>query len=183
MTTDNERKNLLMSIHGIQFLISSKGSFMCTIPQTGYHIQLPLLHQLGITGVLGPPGGINVMVHCIMSGHSTMDSKTWSYTRLFIATQNGPSWEFACYLIKAFNFFQIFKTSLYLYIWTCNCNCEYLDNGLEANPVVSTEMVTVTEYHDNGLEANPVVSTEMVTVTVNTLTMVWKLTQLFLQRW
>ena len=31
------------------FLISSKGSFICTIPQIGYYIQMPLLHQLWIT--------------------------------------------------------------------------------------------------------------------------------------
>ena len=32
--SDNERVNLLPQ-HGLLFLISSKGSFICTIPQTG----------------------------------------------------------------------------------------------------------------------------------------------------
>ena len=31
--------------HGLLFPISSKGSFICTIPQTGWHIPRPLLHQ------------------------------------------------------------------------------------------------------------------------------------------
>ena len=30
--------------HGLLFLISSKGSFICIIPQTGLHIPQPLLH-------------------------------------------------------------------------------------------------------------------------------------------
>ena len=32
------------------FLINSKSSFICTIPQTGYHIPQPLLQQLWSTG-------------------------------------------------------------------------------------------------------------------------------------
>ena len=31
--------------HGLLFPINSKGSFICTIPQTGLHIPRPLLHQ------------------------------------------------------------------------------------------------------------------------------------------
>ena len=31
--------------HRLLFPINSKGSFICTIPQTGYHIPQPLLHQ------------------------------------------------------------------------------------------------------------------------------------------
>ena len=31
--------------HGLLFSINSKGSFICTIPQTGLHIPWPLLHQ------------------------------------------------------------------------------------------------------------------------------------------
>ena len=31
--------------HGLLFPISSNGSFICIIPQTGYHIPRPLLHQ------------------------------------------------------------------------------------------------------------------------------------------
>ena len=41
--SDSERGNLLPQ-HGLLFSISSKGSFICTIPQTGYHIPRSLLH-------------------------------------------------------------------------------------------------------------------------------------------
>ena len=47
--SDRERGNLLPS-HELLFLISSKGSFICTIPQTGQHIPQPLLHQSWSTG-------------------------------------------------------------------------------------------------------------------------------------
>ena len=33
--SDRERGNLLLPPHGLLFPISSKGSFICTIPQTG----------------------------------------------------------------------------------------------------------------------------------------------------
>ena len=46
--SDSERGNPLPP-HGLLFLISSKGSFICTIPQTELHIQRPLLHQLWST--------------------------------------------------------------------------------------------------------------------------------------
>ena len=36
--------------HGLLFPISSRGSFICTIPQTGWHIPRPLLHQSWGTG-------------------------------------------------------------------------------------------------------------------------------------
>ena len=42
--TDSDRGNLLPP-HGLLFLINSKGSFICTIPQTGLLIPRPLLHQ------------------------------------------------------------------------------------------------------------------------------------------
>ena len=42
MTTNIMRRNPLLPLHGLLFLISSKGSFICTIPQTGYHIQWSL---------------------------------------------------------------------------------------------------------------------------------------------
>ena len=45
----SERGNLLLP-HGLLFPISSKGYFICTIPQTGQHIPRPLLHQLWSTG-------------------------------------------------------------------------------------------------------------------------------------
>ena len=47
--SDSERRNPLPP-HGLLFLISSKGSFISTIPQTGQHIQRPLLHQSWSTG-------------------------------------------------------------------------------------------------------------------------------------
>ena len=45
-----ERENLLPPLHGLLFPISSKSYFICTIPQTGYHIPRSLLHQLLSTG-------------------------------------------------------------------------------------------------------------------------------------
>ena len=39
-----------MPPHGLLVPISSKGSFICTIPQTGWHIPRPLLHQSWSTG-------------------------------------------------------------------------------------------------------------------------------------
>ena len=47
--TDSERGNPLPP-HGLLFPIYSKGSFICTIPQTGLHIPRPLLHQSWSTG-------------------------------------------------------------------------------------------------------------------------------------
>ena len=47
--SDSERGNPLPP-HGLLFPISSKGSFICTIPQTGEHIPRPLLHQSWSTG-------------------------------------------------------------------------------------------------------------------------------------
>ena len=42
----SERRNPLLPLCGLLFPISSKGSFTCTIPQTGEYITEPLLHQL-----------------------------------------------------------------------------------------------------------------------------------------
>ena len=47
--SDSERGNPLPP-HGLLFPINSKGSFICTIPQTGQHIPWPLLHQSWSTG-------------------------------------------------------------------------------------------------------------------------------------
>ena len=47
--SDSERGNPLLP-HGLLFLISSKGSFICTIPQTGQHIPRLLVHQSLSTG-------------------------------------------------------------------------------------------------------------------------------------
>ena len=46
---DNDRGNPLPP-HGLLFLISSKGSFICIIPHTGYYIPRPWLHQSWNTG-------------------------------------------------------------------------------------------------------------------------------------
>ena len=47
--SDSEKGNPLPP-HRLLFPISSKGSFICTIPQTGQHIPQPLLHQSWSTG-------------------------------------------------------------------------------------------------------------------------------------
>ena len=47
--SDSERGNPLPP-HWLLFPISIKGSFICTIPQTGLHIPRPLLHQSLNTG-------------------------------------------------------------------------------------------------------------------------------------
>ena len=47
--SDSKRGNPLPP-HGLLFPIDSKGSFICTIPQTGYHIPRPLIHQSWSTG-------------------------------------------------------------------------------------------------------------------------------------
>ena len=47
--SDSERGNPLLP-HGLLFPISSKGSFICIIPQTGQYIPRPLLHQSLSTG-------------------------------------------------------------------------------------------------------------------------------------
>ena len=44
--SNNERVNPLPPLLELLFSINSKGSFTCTIPQTGYYIPRPLLHQL-----------------------------------------------------------------------------------------------------------------------------------------
>ena len=45
----SERGNPLLP-HGLLFPISSEGSFICTIPQTGWHTPQPLVHQSWSTG-------------------------------------------------------------------------------------------------------------------------------------
>ena len=47
--SDSERGNALLP-HGLLFSINSKVFFICIIPQTGYHIPQPLLHQSWSTG-------------------------------------------------------------------------------------------------------------------------------------
>ena len=45
--SDSEKGNLLPQ-HRLLFPINRKGSFICTIPQTGQHIPQPLLHHEGL---------------------------------------------------------------------------------------------------------------------------------------
>ena len=47
--SDNERGNPLLP-HGLLFTIGSNGYFIGIIPQTGWHIPRPLLHQSWSTG-------------------------------------------------------------------------------------------------------------------------------------
>ena len=47
--SDSEKENPLPP-HRLLFPINSKGSFICTIPQTYWHIPRPLLHQSWSTG-------------------------------------------------------------------------------------------------------------------------------------
>ena len=49
--SDSEKGNPLPP-HRLLLSINSKGSFICTIPQTGYHIPRPLLHQSWSTGYI-----------------------------------------------------------------------------------------------------------------------------------
>ena len=46
----SERGNLLLSLHGLIFLISSMGSFICTFQQTGQHVLWYFLHRSWNTG-------------------------------------------------------------------------------------------------------------------------------------
>ena len=47
---NNQRGNPLSPLQGLLFFISSKGSFICTIQHTGYHLAQPLLYHLWSTG-------------------------------------------------------------------------------------------------------------------------------------
>ena len=49
-TTSIRRENLLLSLHGLLFPISSKGSFLHTIPSVRKVIPGPMSHQMWITG-------------------------------------------------------------------------------------------------------------------------------------
>ena len=52
--SERERGNPLLP-HGLLFPISSKGYFICAVPQTGQHIPQPLLHQSWSTGSIQQP--------------------------------------------------------------------------------------------------------------------------------
>ena len=63
--SDSEKGNPLPP-HRLLFSINSKGSFICTITQTGYHIPRPLLHQLWSTGWRETHTYINMCVYKLM---------------------------------------------------------------------------------------------------------------------
>ena len=72
--SDSERGNSLPP-HGILIPISSKGSFICIIPQTGWHIPRPLLHsRRSLAGTrnssMSPPWRIDPTTHRVMSERS-----------------------------------------------------------------------------------------------------------------
>ena len=46
-------ENPLSPLYGLLFLISSKGYFICTIPQTGWHIKQLLLHYTSRAALAG----------------------------------------------------------------------------------------------------------------------------------
>ena len=79
--SDNQRGNPLPPLHGLLFLISSKGSYIdiCTTPQTGYHIQRPQLIQSCSTGWNKKQLKDSTMrdytptTHRTVSGRSTME--------------------------------------------------------------------------------------------------------------
>ena len=52
---DSEGGNLLSPQHGLRFPISSKGSFICTITQTGQHIPRPVTLAGMRNSSVGPP--------------------------------------------------------------------------------------------------------------------------------
>ena len=75
---DSERKNLLPQQHGLFFLISSMGSFICTSNRlNSIHHGLCYTGQGGLAGMknssMGPQWGINLMTHHTMSWCSTME--------------------------------------------------------------------------------------------------------------
>ena len=55
--SESEKGNPLPP-HRLLFPINSKGSFICTIPQTGLHIPRPLLHQSWSTGSTRKKGNV-----------------------------------------------------------------------------------------------------------------------------
>ena len=80
--SDSKRGNPL-PLYRLLFPISSKGSFICIIPQTGYHIPQHLLHQSWSTGwmrnsSMGPPWRTDLMTHHTMSKRSCHRAKSCS---------------------------------------------------------------------------------------------------------
>ena len=62
--SDSEKGNLLLLLHGLLFLISSKGSFVCTIyRQDSTYTSSEELAGMRNSSV-GPPSGIDPTTHC-----------------------------------------------------------------------------------------------------------------------
>ena len=72
-TTSYKKFELLLALQGLFFPISSKGSFICTIHQTGWHIPWPLLHQLHMMDQSDDPSQHEQTLH-------------QSVTRIFLST-------------------------------------------------------------------------------------------------
>ena len=69
---DYKRGNLKHPLYVLLFLISRKGSFICSIPQTGLHITQPLLNHLGALAGTSKSGN-NLMTYYTMSRRSTTE--------------------------------------------------------------------------------------------------------------
>ena len=81
--SDCERGNPLLP-HGILLLNSSKGAFICIIPQTGQHIPHTLSHQLWSTrnSSMGPQWSITPKTHCTISKRSYHRATSCSLVRI-----------------------------------------------------------------------------------------------------
>ena len=69
---DTVKGPLLLPLYGLIFMINSKGSFICTIPQTGQYIPCPCNTSCrALSGTtnnsVGPPRGINLMTRRTIS--------------------------------------------------------------------------------------------------------------------
>ena len=72
----SKRKNPLLPLHRLLFLISSKGPFIIIITwtrqYTPYHFYTTHAAVAGMgNSSVGPPCGIDLMTHCTMNRHST----------------------------------------------------------------------------------------------------------------
>ena len=67
---DGDRGNLLPPLHGLLFLISSKESFICTVPQTSCYTSRGALARTR-NNSMGPPWRIDPTNHCTMTKCST----------------------------------------------------------------------------------------------------------------
>ena len=84
--SDSEKENLMPSLHRLLFPISSKGSFICTIPDRTVHTMAfvtpvvehwSLLHQLWTTGLCYTSCGALAFVTPVMD-HWPLSHQLWS---------------------------------------------------------------------------------------------------------